>query len=82
VLGMSSGLGMAIYYMVRNESWLRSVFNITAPVDLWFDITPVSAGAFGVPLGFAVIVFGSLLTKAPAAELRTMARRLRYPRAD
>jgi cation/acetate symporter len=82
VLGMSSGLGMAIYYMVRNESWLRRVFNITAPVDLWFDITPVSAGAFGVPLGFAVIVLGSWLTKAPAAELRTMARRLRYPRAD
>ncbi len=82
VLGMSSGLGMAIYYMVRNETWLRGVFNITAPVDLWFDIAPLSAGAFGVPVGFAVIVVASLLTQAPAPELRTMVRRLRYPRAD
>jgi cation/acetate symporter len=81
-LGMSCGLGMAVYYMVRNEAWLRSVFGVTAPVDLWFDITPVSAGAFGVPLGFAVIVVTSLLTPAPAVEQRSMTRRLRYPRLD
>jgi cation/acetate symporter len=82
VLGMSSGLGMAIYYMVRNESWLRGVFNISAPVELWFDIAPISAGAFGVPFGFVVIVVVSLLTQAPAGDMRAMVRRLRYPRAD
>ena len=78
-LGMVSGLGLAIYYMVRNETWLRGVFGVSAPVDLWFDITPISAGAFGVPLGFAVIVVISLLTPAPTTELRLMTRRLRYP---
>ncbi len=81
-LGMVSGLGLAVYYMVRNEAWLRGVFGVTAPVDLWFDITPISAGAFGVPLGFAVIVVTSLLTPAPAAEQRSMAHRLRYPQPD
>jgi len=78
-LGMVSGLGLAIYYMVRNETWLRGVFGVSAPVDLWFDITPISAGAFGVPLGFAVIVVTSLVTPASSAELRSMTRRLRYP---
>ena len=78
-LGMVTGLGMAVYYMVRNEAWLRGVFGVSAPVELWFDIAPISAGAFGVPLGFAVIVVISLLTPAPAAELRSMTRRLRYP---
>jgi cation/acetate symporter len=81
-LGMVSGLGLAVYYMVRNEAWLRGVFGVSAPVDLWFDITPISAGAFGVPLGFAVIVVTSLLTPAPAAEQRAMTRRLRYPQPD
>ena len=78
-LGMVSGLGLAIYYMVRNETWLRGVFGVSAPVDLWFDISPISAGAFGVPLGFAVIVVTSVLTPAPTTELRSMTRRLRYP---
>jgi cation/acetate symporter len=80
-LGMCAGLGLAIYYMVRNEAWLRSVCGITAPVELWFGIAPISAGAFGVPLGFAVIVAISLLTPAPGPELRLLARQLRYPRA-
>jgi cation/acetate symporter len=80
-LGMGAGLGLAIYYMVRNEPWLRSVCGITAPVQLWFDITPISAGAFGVPLGFLVIAVTSLLTPAPRPELRALARGLRYPRA-
>jgi cation/acetate symporter len=82
VLGMVSGLGLALYYMVRNEPWLRSVCGITAPVDLWFGITPISAGAFGVPLGFAVIVVVSLLTPAPAAGYRALARGLRHPAID
>jgi cation/acetate symporter len=81
VLGMVGGLGLALYYMVRNEPWLRSVCGITLPVERWFDIAPVSAGAFGVPFGFAVIVVASLLTPQPGAEAKALARRLRYPRA-
>ena len=82
VLGMGGGLALALYYMIRNEPWLRNVCGITLPVDLWFGIAPISAGAFGVPFGFAVIVAASLLTPRPGAEVRALARRLRYPRAE
>ncbi|HET7792903.1 MAG TPA: sodium:solute symporter family protein [Rhizobacter sp.] len=63
LLGMASGLLLCVYYMVRNEAWMRDVFGISVPVDLWFGIQPISAGVFGVLAGFAGIVVGSLLTR-------------------
>ena len=77
--GMAGGLGVTLYYLVRNEAWLRGLFGVTAPVDLWWGILPVSAGVFGVPLGFAACVLVSLLTPAPSAEARAFVRALRYP---
>ena len=77
--GMISGLSVTLYYLVRNEPWLREVFRLTAPVDLWWGILPVSAGAFGVPLGFAVCVLVSLLTPAPPGAMRQFVRDLRHP---
>ncbi|TAG14747.1 MAG: aminotransferase class I/II-fold pyridoxal phosphate-dependent enzyme, partial [Rhodobacterales bacterium] len=53
VLGMVAGLGITVYYMVVNQAWLRGIFGVTQPVDLWFGILPISAGVFGVPLGVA-----------------------------
>ena len=77
--GMASGLALTLYYLVRNEPWLRDAFRVGAPVDLWFGILPVSAGAFGVPLGFAVCVVVSLLTPSPTAQQRQFVRSLRQP---
>jgi cation/acetate symporter len=77
--GMASGLAVTLYYLVRNEPWLRGVFGVEAAVDLWWGILPVSAGAFGVPLGFAVCVVVSLLTPAPTAQMRQFVRDLRQP---
>ena len=77
--GMASGLAVTLYYLVRNEPWLRGVFRLEAPVELWWGILPVSAGAFGVPLGFAVCVVVSLLTPAPPAQMRQFVRDLRHP---
>jgi len=79
VLGMIAGLGITLYYMVMNQTWLRSVFNITSPVDLWFGILPISAGVFGVPLGFAVIILVSLFTPAPNAKVQELIEHVRYP---
>jgi len=76
---MGCGLGMTLYYLVRNEPWLRGVFHVDAPVELWWGILPVSAGVFGVPLGFAVCVLVSLMTPAPEASVRRFVRDLRYP---
>jgi cation/acetate symporter len=79
VLGMGAGLAIVTYYMVRNEPWLRGVFRVTAAPDLWFGIQPISAGVFGVPLGFAVIVVASLLSRAPAVRSGDFVDRIRFP---
>ena len=80
VFGMASGLAVTLYYLIRNEAWLRSLFGVSAAPDLWFAVLPVSAGVFGVPTGFAVCVLVSLLTPAPTELQRRFVRRLRYPR--
>jgi cation/acetate symporter len=77
--GMACGLGTTLYYLIRNEPWLRGAFRVTAPVELWWGILPVSAGAFGVPLGFAVCVLVSLVTPAPSVQMRQFVRDLRQP---
>ena len=78
-LGMIAGLGVTAYYMVMNQPWLRGIFGVTSPVDLWYGIAPISAGVFGVPLGFAVIVLVSLLTAPPSAAEQRVAEDVRYP---
>ena len=80
VLGMVSGLGITFYYMLTTQPWLRGLFGVTSPVDLWFGILPISAGVFGVPLGFAVIIIVSLLTPPPAPETQALVEHLRYPK--
>ena len=78
--GMLAGLGMCFWYMATTHPWLRSLFGITSPVQLWWDIHPVSAGVFGVPVGFAVIILVSLLTPPPQPMTYRLVDGLRYPR--
>ena len=78
-LGMIAGLGVTVFYMVQNQPWLRSVFGVTSPVDLWFGIQPISAGLFGVPVGFAVIILVSLVTPAPNKKIQELVEHVRYP---
>ena len=78
-LGMVAGLGVTFYYMVMNQPWLRSVFGVTSPVDLWWGIQPISAGLFGVPVGFAVIILVSLVTPAPSKKIQELVEHVRYP---
>ncbi len=79
VCGMAAGLALTCYYMIQNEAWMRGVFGITSPVSLWFGIQPLSAGAFGVPLGFAVIVLVSLATPRSGVEMRSFVQTIRSP---
>jgi len=79
VLGMIAGLGITMYYMVMNQPWLRGVFEVTEPVSLWFGILPISAGVFGVPVGFAVIILVSLFTPAPSKKVQELIEHVRYP---
>ena len=80
VMGMLSGLGVTFYYMATTQPWLRSVFGLQGPVELWWGIQPISAGIFGVPVGFAVLIVVSLLTPAPPASAQSLVERIRYPR--
>jgi cation/acetate symporter len=82
-LGMIAGFGVTFYYMITTQVWLRQVFfdiPRSAPVtNLWWDIQPISAGLFGVPVGFAVIIIVSLLTPAPSKEIQDLVEDVRYP---
>ena len=78
-LGMSAGLAITFYYMVANQPWLRSIFDVTSPVQLWWGIEPISAGLFGVPVGFAVIILVSLVTPSPSQQVQDLVDHLRYP---
>jgi cation/acetate symporter len=79
VLGMLSGLLVTSYYMVVNQPWLRSVFGVEQPIDLWWGIQPISAGLFGVPVGFAVIVLVSLLWPSRDLSVNAMIDDWRQP---
>ena len=76
---MVCGLLVTGYYMVRNQPWLRQVFGIDAPIDLWWGIQPISAGLFGVTAGTVTLVVVSLLTPAPGAQARAVIETVRFP---
>ena len=80
VLGMLAGLTVTFYYMATTQPWLRSVFGVTGPIELWGGILPISAGVFGVPAGFLVAVVVSLLTPPPRPETLRLVEFIRYPR--
>ena len=83
-VGMLAGISISFYYMTLNQPWLREVFygvarSVPIGPDLWFGIGAISAGIFGIPLGFAVIIVLSLLTPAPSREVQDMVSAVRYP---
>ncbi|OPF63363.1 MULTISPECIES: sodium:solute symporter family protein [Hydrogenophaga] len=78
-LGMVAGLGITFYYMMTTQPWLRGIFGVTSPVELWYGIQPISAGVFGVPVGFLVIIVVSLITPAPSRKIQELVEHVRYP---
>jgi cation/acetate symporter len=81
ILGMLAGVGITFYYMATTQPWLRGVFGVTSSIadNTWFGISPISAGVFGVPLGFAVIILVSLVTPAPGKKVQELIEHVRYP---
>ncbi|MDR7149347.1 cation/acetate symporter [Hydrogenophaga palleronii] len=78
-LGMIAGLGITFYYMATTQVWMRGLFGVTSPIELWWGIQPISAGLFGVPVGFAVIILVSLITPAPSRKIQELVEHVRYP---
>ncbi len=74
VTGMLVGLAVTLFYVMRTHPFFGG-----SMANAWFDINPISAGVFGVPLGFATIVAVSLLTKPPPQEIQDLVDYVRYP---
>jgi cation/acetate symporter len=62
VSGMLAGLGVTVFYMFINAPFLRAAWGLDPQSVLWFGIQPISAGVFGVPVGFLVTAVVSALT--------------------
>ncbi len=73
VLGMLAGLAVCATYMVMTYPF----FGINAP--LWWDISPISAGLFGIPAGFIGVVIGTLISPAPSQKIQDFVDHVRYP---
>jgi cation/acetate symporter len=76
ILGMVGGLGTCMFYMYITYP----LFGVNAP--LWWDINPISAGIFGMLVGFIGVIAGSLLTAAPGKEIQDLVDHVRYPNLD
>jgi cation/acetate symporter len=57
------------------------MFGVTGSIadHTWWGISAISAGLWGVPLGFLVIIIVSLLTPAPDRETQDLVEHVRYP---
>jgi cation/acetate symporter len=60
----------------------RAFDNYAQSIAGWWGIKNLSAAAFGLPVGFAVMIVVSLLTKAPSKEMQDMIESIRIPRGD
>ena len=74
IVGMLSGLGVCMYYMLVTYPF----FGVNAP--LWWDINPIAAGIFGIPVGFAGVILGSMLTRPPPQSVQELVDYVRYPK--
>ncbi|HEX4859005.1 MAG TPA: hypothetical protein VFV17_08285, partial [Usitatibacteraceae bacterium] len=82
IFGMLAGIGVTFYYMITTQPWMREIFFGTprsVPADLWWGINPISAGLWGVPLGFLVIIVVSLVTPEPDKETQELVDHVRFP---
>jgi cation/acetate symporter len=74
ITGMAAGLGLCMYYMIKTYPFFGGV-----PANQWFDMTPITAGVFGVPVGIITIIVVSLLTSPPPQEVQELVEHVRYP---
>ena len=70
VAGMLTGLGLTLYYLVGVKFM---------GMEKWWGIGDVSAGVFGIPAGFLVILVVSLFTSMPDKTTRDLVEQIRYP---
>ncbi len=72
VAGMVTGLAVTAGYMFINAPVVRTAWALSSEGGLWWGIEPVSAGVFGVPAAFAVMLLASFWPeRAPRTAPKT-----------
>jgi cation/acetate symporter len=93
---MWSGLSTASAEAVQKFADLKAAWEAAAPdakaaawtaldkhaqtIASWWGVKNLSAAAFGLPVGFAVMIIVSLLTKAPSQQMQDFIEEIRVPR--
>jgi len=93
---MWSGLSTASAEAVQKFTDLKAAWEAAAPdakaaawvaldkhaqtIANWWGVKNLSAAAFGLPVGFAVMIVVSLLTKAPSQAMQDFIEEIRIPR--
>ena len=70
-------LGVCMYYMYTTYPFFGGV-----AANQWWDMAPISAGVFGVPIGIITIIVVSMLTPAPSREVQELVEHVRYPNLE
>lgn len=73
VAGMAAGFSLTLFYLVGTQYY---------GMPKWFGIDNISAGIFGIPVGFIVMIVVSKMTPAPSAEMQAMIDDIRRPRGE
>jgi cation/acetate symporter len=61
------------------ESWVVATHPLASKVG-WFNLNNISAAAFGLPVGFLVMIVVSLMTPAPSKEMQDFIDACRRPK--
>ena len=77
ITGMVAGLGVCMYYMVTTYPFFGGV-----AANQWFNMAPITAGVFGVPVGIITIIVVSLLTPEPSKQVQELVEHVRYPNLE
>ena len=76
IAGMIVGFGITLFYLL----WTHPTWGFGQPV--WFGVQNVSAGIFGIPLGFLVTWLVSLVTPEPGKEMQDFIDSIRLPKGE
>ena len=75
IAGMLAGFGVTLAYLIWTAAPPLGLGN-----DLLFGLKNISAGLFGIPLGFIVMIVVSKMTAPPSAEMQALVDEIRTPK--
>ena len=77
VAGMLAGFGTTLFYLI----WTAAP-PLGFALPEWFGVANISAGLFGMPVGFIVMIVVSKMTPEPSEEMQAFIDEIRRPRGD